>query len=259
MNEDTIPVPESVEQTPPRKGEHLAPPVADLEPITAADIAAAAEAAKPGAHLAPPIEPGPQVSLYWFHVGLLPNVPRGQIDIAGVHFPKYQEDVRIDPENGKTIRTKKRGAVVPLSQHQLDELEKRLPKLFLRTFRSGVRIDGQNTGETSPRYGAKLMKEKSIEEHEREQASNREAGMIVNHVYRPIIFEKGDKRVAEVLYMRFLGGKHARMVDMDHPIPPPLIETGIPTIPDDATSADPLTPPPSDLTVPVSTDDWSIE
>lgn len=84
---------------------------------------------------------------YSFWLGLTADCPRGQIDVAGLHFPKKEEKIVIN-DAGKQVRVPQHGALnFTVSKHHFEALMEVLPRLIIRP--KEVRKDpekGENTG-----------------------------------------------------------------------------------------------------------------
>ena len=70
-----------------------------------------------------------------FWLGVTADYPRGQIDVAGLHFPKNEESIIIN-DAGKQVRVPKIGTVnKTITRHNFDELVRLLPRLVVRVER----------------------------------------------------------------------------------------------------------------------------
>jgi len=88
-----------------------------------------------GASLVPDLEKNRAsvTTLQWFWIGALPGCPRESLDLAGISFPKMTEMVRKDPhQSGKTHRTAKLGALIQLTEAQVERLIDRMPFQVIR-------------------------------------------------------------------------------------------------------------------------------
>lgn len=94
-----------------------------------------------------------------FWLGVTADCPRGQIDVAGLHFPKSEEQI-ITNDAGNQVRVPKHGAVNRMvTRHHFEELVKVLPRLVIRPM-SVVHEDGsgENTKDPVQRAKGRLIK-----------------------------------------------------------------------------------------------------
>lgn len=92
----------------------------------------------------------------WYWVGVLNDAPKGQIDVAGVDFPKMEEIVSKGPD-GKTQRAPVAGGLRQLTKDKVEAICEALPRTIIR-FYSGAKEEagtGQNMGDdyVRPRSG----------------------------------------------------------------------------------------------------------
>jgi hypothetical protein len=67
---------------------------------------------------------------YW--LGAFPGCCGEGLDIAGINFPKINEDIRPGLGHGNTERIPRLGAVVRLSQQKVDQIREKLPQSVIR-------------------------------------------------------------------------------------------------------------------------------
>tara|TARA_R100000458_G_scaffold11201_1_gene8959 strand:+ start:3998 stop:4630 length:633 start_codon:yes stop_codon:yes gene_type:complete len=81
---------------------------------------------------------------YPFWLGVTADCPRGQIDVAGLHFPKKEEDIILN-DAGKQVRVPQHGALnFTVTKHHFEELVRLLSRLVIRPHKV---IDADGTGE----------------------------------------------------------------------------------------------------------------
>lgn len=138
---------------------------------------------------------------YTFWLGVTADCPRGQIDVAGLHFPRSEERIIVN-EAGKQVRVPEHGAInLTVTKYHFEELLKVLPRLIIRPSKV-INEDGsgENTGDPIQRAKGKLIKipdEKMI------------AGVKSNgRRLKPYVKRPGDRPATEFMYfMHAPGGK----------------------------------------------------
>ena len=96
---------------------------------------------------------------YTFWLGLTQDCPQGQIDVAGLHFPRNEEEI-VTNEAGKQVRVPQHGAInMTVTKFHFEELVRLLPRLVIR-FKKVVTKDesGENTGDPIQRAKGHLVK-----------------------------------------------------------------------------------------------------
>lgn len=74
-----------------------------------------------------------------FWLGLTSDCPINQLDIAGLHFPKAEEEIVVNPA-GKQVRVPVHGALnYHVSRKHFDDLVKVLPRVIIRGAGAGGR------------------------------------------------------------------------------------------------------------------------
>lgn len=94
-----------------------------------------------------------------FWLGVTPDCPRGQIDVAGLHFPRSTERI-IFNEAGKQVRVPEHGTLNKfVSKYHFEELCRVLPRLVIRPSKQ-VHQDGsgENIGDPIQRSKGRLIK-----------------------------------------------------------------------------------------------------
>lgn len=113
-------------------------PIPPTEPVKkkAAPKAKAAGAASriPGTKLVPDLESlrSSIETSYAYWVGVLPSCPVEHIDVAGINFPKLNEDVSRDDVTNSTRRVPRIGAIVRLTADKVKRIEHRLARTVIR-------------------------------------------------------------------------------------------------------------------------------
>tara|TARA_R110000824_G_scaffold142670_1_gene309921 strand:+ start:73 stop:708 length:636 start_codon:yes stop_codon:yes gene_type:complete len=128
-----------------------------------------------------------------FWLGVTADCPRGQIDVAGLHFPKKEEEIVIN-DAGKQVRVPQHGAInFTVTKYHFDELVKLLSRLVIRP--SKVRKNdetGENIGDPVQNSKGQLIKipdEKMI-------AGASESGRRL----KPYVKQPGDRPATEFMY-----------------------------------------------------------
>jgi len=130
---------------------------------------------------------------FTFWLGLTSDCPCGQIDVAGLHFPRAEEDIVIN-EAGKQVRVPKHGTLNnTVTKYHFDELIKVLPRLVIR-FNKVVESDGvgENIGDPVQRAKGRLIKIPS----ESMIAGASEHGRQL----KPYIKQPGDRPATDFMY-----------------------------------------------------------
>jgi len=98
-------------------------------------------------------------SEHTFWLGITADCPRGQIDVAGLHFPKSEEKIVIN-DAGKQVRVPVFGSInAKVTKFHFEELVKVLPRLVIRPSKSILQdASGQNTGDPVQRVKGRLIK-----------------------------------------------------------------------------------------------------
>lgn len=113
-------------------------------------------------HLAPDFNniPGElNLATHTFWLGVTADCPRGQIDVAGLHFPKAEEQIVINSA-GKQVRVPVIGAInATVTRLHFEELIKVLPRLVIRPTKPVLQDgSGQNTKDPIERAKGRLIK-----------------------------------------------------------------------------------------------------
>jgi len=146
--------------------------------------------------LAPDFEniPGElMASEYTFWLGVTPDCPRGQIDVAGLHFPKSEERILIN-DAGKQVRVPEHGAInMTVTKHHFEELVRLLPRLVIRPSKV-VKQDGsgENIGDPVQRAKGRLIKIPD----EKMLAGASDSGRRL----KPFVKQPGDRPATEFMY-----------------------------------------------------------
>lgn len=116
----------------------------------------------PASHLAPDFDniPGDlNLSEHTFWLGVTADCPSGQIDVAGLHFPKAEEQIVIN-DAGKQVRVPVIGAInKTVTRVHFQELVRLLPRLVIRPVKPVVQDgSGVNTGGPIERAKGRLIK-----------------------------------------------------------------------------------------------------
>ena len=145
---------------------------------------------------------------YWFWVGAVDDeLPYLEgVDLAGMSFPKRNEDLIPDPaRTGKTTRVPVPGTLVNMDARRFRLLRERLT-------RSVIRITG--TGEHRRAQRILIPTAAELEEREKE---GRPAKRYVQH--------PGDRPLAEFVYVQFCDNQDRPRRGVS--VPPPVSETGL--------------------------------
>lgn len=134
-----------------------------------------------------------QLREYTFWLGVTPECPRGQIDVAGLHFPKSEESIIINAA-GAQVRVPEHGAInMTVTKYHFEELVRLLPRLVIRPSKA-IQEDGtgENIGDPVQRAKGRLIKipdEKML------------AGAVENgRRLKPYIVQPGDRSATEFMY-----------------------------------------------------------
>ena len=94
-----------------------------------------------------------------FWLGVTADCPRGQIDVAGLHFPKAEEQIVLNAA-GKQVRVPVIGALNrKVTRLHFEELVKVLPRLVIRPSKPVAQDgSGENTGDPIERAKGRLIK-----------------------------------------------------------------------------------------------------
>lgn len=92
--------------------------------------------------------------LYW--VGVTPSCPREHIDLAGINFPKVNENLVSDPmRTGNKRRVPVIGAIVMIDEHKIQRMRDKLKRTVIRFLDDGGQQEepgtGQNVGDNHQR------------------------------------------------------------------------------------------------------------
>lgn len=95
-----------------------------------------------------------------FWLGVTDDCPRGQIDIAGLHFPKMEEDIRVDKRTGKQTRVAVQGTInATVTKLHFDALVDLLPRLVIRQGRNAPeRTGGEDIGDPIQQAKGRIVK-----------------------------------------------------------------------------------------------------
>lgn len=179
----------------------------ELAPQTNPDAGKRANVAAGGAlaAAAPPLEPKTKVAgsdlvadikghsqaaglerRYRYWIGITPSCPVNGIYLAGLNFPKVNEQIVPDPaRTGQKRRRLVAGAIVWITEHKIRLLRERLPRTVIRfSSDEGVRDEpgtGENIGDVAqrPRRGRVITIPSDAELEERRQRGK------PAHAYRP--------------------------------------------------------------------------
>ena len=116
----------------------------------------------PASQLAPDFNniPGElELTEHTFWLGVTADCPRGQIDVAGLHFPKAEEQIVINAA-GKQVRVPVIGAInKTVTRLHFEELVKVLSRLVIRPTKPVLQDGtGVNTGDPIERAKGRLIK-----------------------------------------------------------------------------------------------------
>ena len=131
---------------------------------------------------------------YVFWMGVTPDCPRGQIDVAGMSFPRGTERIHIDDVTGRQTRIPESGTLNKfVTRVHFEKLCEVLPRLVIRPSKV-INEDGsgENIGDPIQRSKGKLIKipdEAAI-------AGARENGRKL----KPYVKQKGDRPATEFMY-----------------------------------------------------------
>ncbi len=130
---------------------------------------------------------------YCFWMGVTADCPRGQIDVAGMCFPRGTERISIN-DAGKQVRVPENGTLNQfVSRHHFEELCKVLPRLVIRPSKPVLQDgSGENIGDPINRSKGKLIKipdEKMI-------AGAADGGRRL----KPYVKREGDRPATEFMY-----------------------------------------------------------
>lgn len=105
-----------------------------MAPSTTTKKAAAGKGHTPGADLVPDLSrsaPGVTREVFYW-VGVFPACPVENLTVAGIAFPKVNEDLRPQPGTNELQRVPHIGGITSLTADKIDTLRERLPRLVLR-------------------------------------------------------------------------------------------------------------------------------
>ena len=98
---------------------------------------------------------------YPFWIGVTADCPRGQIDVAGLHFPKVEEEITTN-HTGQQVRVPKVGTVnKTVTKRHFLALVKVLPRLVIRqshAVEEPTDGSGKNIGDPAERAKGRLIK-----------------------------------------------------------------------------------------------------
>lgn len=130
---------------------------------------------------------------YSFWLGITADCPLGQIDVAGLHFPKNEERIALN-NAGKQVRIPEHGAInFTVSKHHFEELVKVLPRLVIRP--NQVRKDdnaGENIGDPVHNSKGRLIKIPNAQMIAGASDSGRKL--------KPYVNKPGDRPATEFMY-----------------------------------------------------------
>lgn len=128
-----------------------------------------------------------RVRQYRYWVGVTPSCPVEAIDLAGINFPKVNENIVDDPlRTGEKRRVPVIGSIVFLTEDKIRRMRERLPRTVIRFLDDKGQRDEPGTGENvgdnhvRPRRG-QLITIPSAEEIQARRAANRPAREYVEH------------------------------------------------------------------------------
>ena len=82
---------------------------------------------------------------YW--VGVTPSCPREHIDLAGINFPKVNENLVTDPmRTGNKRRVPVIGAIVDIDEHRVQRMRDKLKRTVIRFLDDGGQTEEPGTG-----------------------------------------------------------------------------------------------------------------
>ena len=142
------------------------------------------------------------LSQYYYWVGVLPTCPVESVDIAGINFPKLNENVIDDPSRtGRSRRVPVIGSITILTEDKIRLLREKLPRQVVRFLDGGAGAGGakeetgtgQNLGDLHVRprkgYMVRIPTDQQIKER-------RERGRSSRHYVR----QKGDEPAAKYIF-----------------------------------------------------------
>jgi hypothetical protein len=93
---------------------------------------------------------------YKFWVGVTPSCPREYIDLAGINFPKVNENLVADPmRTGNKRRVPVIGSIVDLDERKIQKMREKLKRTVIRFLDDGGQAEepgtGQNVGDNHQR------------------------------------------------------------------------------------------------------------
>lgn len=130
---------------------------------------------------------------YNFWLGLTADCPQGQIDVAGLHFPRSEEDIVFN-EAGKQVRVPKHGTLnTTVTKYHFEELVRLLPRLVIRLRNAPAKEDGgENTGDPVQRMKGHLVKIPDAKAVTEAAAHGR--------TLKPYIKQPGDRPATDYMY-----------------------------------------------------------
>ena len=137
---------------------------------------------------------------YPFWLGVTADCPRGQIDVAGLHFPKKEESIVIN-DAGKQVRVPEHGTLnFTITKHHFEELIRLLPRLVIRPHKQIASDNsGENTGDPVQRSKGKLIKIPD----DAMIAGASESGRRL----KPYVKQPGDRPATEFMYFTYAPDK----------------------------------------------------
>ena len=134
-----------------------------------------------------------RATFHTFWIGLTPDCPRGQIDVAGLTFVKATEKITTD-HVGKQVRVPSPGYLDhEVTKEKFERLAEELRRMVIRP-RHQINHDGagENTRDPVQRFHGKLLKIPN----EQTAAAMRENGRNVT----PYVKQPGDRPAADFMY-----------------------------------------------------------
>lgn len=131
---------------------------------------------------------------FTFWLGLTADCPRGQIDVAGLHFPRVEEEIRTN-DAGQQSRVQESGTInKTVNRHNFDELVRLLPRLVIRMTKVVTEASaGRNTGDPIERSKGYLVKIPDTKAFTDAAGSGR-------RTLKPYVKRPGDRPATEFMY-----------------------------------------------------------
>jgi len=128
-----------------------------------------------------------------FWLGVTADCPRGQIDIAGLHFPKKEEDIVVN-DAGKQVRVPQHGAInFTVTKYHFEELCRLLSRLVIRPHKVVNQDEaGENIGDPVQNSKGRLIKIPD----DKMLAGASESGRRL----KPYVKQPGDRPATEFMY-----------------------------------------------------------